>query len=218
MHAFFSCPFWPNMEISKVKLFSDSRPARKHLLGRRMRHCLFFQLETIDCQQSRGFDCNKEMWGVFATRLFDPCAWWLLSPGGWTNRGCHFERWSCHIRGGWCFYTESLDVFNILSSYKSMRFERCLWLFNRIQEKDCNTMTRSSQTFDMDYGIGHDFIAFWCFGTFPVTWCWNVLAMKTDGDENVRAEGLSIWVSLFLMSLLFAILGGCIMHDLAFLW
>ena len=42
-HAcFFSCPFWPNMEISKVKLFSDSRPARKHLLGRRRRHCLFF--------------------------------------------------------------------------------------------------------------------------------------------------------------------------------
>ena len=78
-HAcFFSCPFWPSMEISKVKLFSDSRPARKHLLGRRRRRCLFLHnLKQLTVSKVGDLiaikRCQESLPPVFLTHVLDGC-------------------------------------------------------------------------------------------------------------------------------------------------
>ena len=78
-HAcFFSCPFWPSMEISKVKLFSDSRPARKHLLGRRRRRCLFLHnLKQLTVSKVGDLiaikRCQESLPPVLLTHVLDDC-------------------------------------------------------------------------------------------------------------------------------------------------
>ena len=194
--------FWPNTGNSVIRWICASwwQVCEEPCPQQKEEALDFAWLCETDCQQSRRFDCNKQMIRDVRSLchpLCDPCAWRLLSPGGWANRGCHFERWSCHIRGGWCFYTESLDVCNIWSSCKSMRFERCLGLFKRIQGKNCNTMTRSSQKFDMEYGIGHDVIVFLMLRHFSCH-----LVLKCIGNEDGwrwecphrRVEHLSFFV------------------------
>ena len=172
------------------------------------------------------------MWEVFATPLFE--SFWPMCLT--FVEGCHqidvfrrlnksrptlrktklpHPRWVMLLP--WALDVFRLDVFRALWSCRSMLFERWLGHLKRIPGKDCSTMTRSSQEFDMDFG--HD-----CMVVYLVIrywschlWCWNVLVMQTDGCEHVRAEGLSIWVSLFLMSL-FAVSGGCIMHVVVCFW
>ena len=66
------------MEISKVKLFSDSRPARKHLLGRRRRHCLFFHnLKQLTVSKVGDLiaikRCEESLPPVFLTHVLDGC-------------------------------------------------------------------------------------------------------------------------------------------------
>ena len=65
------------MEISKVKLFSDSRPARKHLLGRRRRHWTLYDFAQLTVGKVGDLiaikRCEESLPPVFLTHVLDGC-------------------------------------------------------------------------------------------------------------------------------------------------
>ena len=110
--------FWPDMAISKLLRFliaglRGTISAAEGWGGSGLCMTLWYFMQVIVSKVADLIAikrCEKSLPPLFLN-LFDPCAWRLLtdvtklmSSGGWTSRGRHFERRSCHTRGGWCFY------------------------------------------------------------------------------------------------------------------